>query len=339
MRKIFKLISLILVLTLTIGTINTQFWFDKPAAISHNALAVDYENYVVNDLSDVQIYSKSQLEKFVDNVTYYEKSDKKIKAKAVKAIPLSSYMGIGYASIEDEEDKVVIENEIDYDIETGQIEVDVACLDEETYDIIEETDVTGNIVVQDGCIIGIYEYNGEIYDLGEVMDQIENDECVEDCVLPAIAIGAIVGASIGAVIGGVTSYVKYKEIRWHYVVGGAVIGGVFCAAVGWGVGYVSTKASVSTVKVAAQCSKVSKCMKSKSAFKFTNTVLAHTDIPYRSSELLVKEIMNSATGVIDKTAANCYKWVVPGTMNKTKGVWELVVNTKTKTVVHFLFRK
>lgn len=49
--------------------------------------------------------------------------------------------------------------------------------------------------------------------------------------------------------------------------------------------------------------------------------------------------MKYATGVVDKTAANCYKWKVPGTMNKTKGVWELVVNTKTKTVVHFLFKK
>lgn len=335
MKRKLKLISLLLVVTLTIGLLDTQYYSDA----ERGALAADYENYVVNDMRDVHVYSKSRLEKFVDNLSYSEKSDKKIKAKAVKTIPLSVYKGINYTSAEDEEEMVVIENDIDYDIETGEIEVEVSCLDEETNEVVEETDVTGNVAIQDEYIIGTYEYNDEIYDLGEVMEQVENDECIDDCILPAILIGAIVGAAIGAVVGGVTSYVKYKEIRWHYVAGGAVIGGVLGAAAGWGVGYVGTKASVSAVKVASQCRKVSNCMKSKSAFKFTKTVLGHTERPYRSSQLLVKEIMKSATGVVDKTAANCYKWKVPGTMNKTKGVWELVVNTKTKTVVHFLFKK
>ena len=339
MRKYLKLISLLLVVVLTIGVINTQYFPDNSTKKQKTDLTVDYENCVVNDMRDVHICSKRQLKKFVDSVSYSERSDKKIRAKAVKVIPLSVYKGIKYASLEDEENMVVIENEINYDIDTGKIEVEVTCLNEDTYEVLEKTDVTGDIVVQDECIIGTYEYNGEIYDLGEVMEQVENDECVGECILPAIVIGAIVGASIGAVVGGVTSYVKYKEIRWHYVVKGAVIGGVLGAATGWGVGYVGTKASVSTVKIASQCSKVSKCMKSKNAFKFTKTVLGHTERSYRSSQLLVKEIMNSATGVVDKTAANCYKWKVPGTMNKTKGVWELVVNTKTKTVVHFLFKK
>lgn len=257
----------------------------------------------------------------------------------MKTIPSSAYKGINYTSLEDEEDMVIIENEIDYDLETGEIEVEVTCLDNETHEVVEETEVTGNITVQDDFVFGIYEYNGEIYDLGEVMEQVENDECIEECILPVVVIGAIVGASIGAVVGGVTSYVKYKEIRWQYVVGGAVIGGVLGAATGWGVGYVSTKATASAVKVASQCSNVNKCLKSKGAFNFTKTVLGHTERPYRFSQLLVKEIMNSATGVADKTAANCYKWKVPGTMNQTKGAWELVVNTKTKTVVHFLFKK
>ena len=48
--------------------------------------------------------------------------------------------------------------------------------------------------------------------------------------------------------------------------------------------------------------------------------------------------MKSSTGIKD-TAKNCYKWVTPGHYNKTKGVWELVVNTKTKTVYHLLFKK
>lgn len=210
MKKILKLISLLLVVTLTIGLLDTQY----SSNAKRDALAVDYENYVVNDMRDVHVYSQSRLEKFVDNVSYSEKSDKKIKAKVVKTIPLSAYKGINYTSAEDEEEMVVIENDIDYDIETGEIEVEVTCLDEDTNEVVEDTDVTGNIAVQDEYIIGTYEYNGEIYDLGEVMEQVENDECVEDCILPTILIGAIVGAAIGAVVGGVTSYVKYKEIRW-----------------------------------------------------------------------------------------------------------------------------
>lgn len=169
------------------------------------------------------------------------------------------------------------------------------------------------------------------------MEDVSGKDEIEDCLLTEIIIGAIIGAAIGAVIGGTVSYVKYKEIRWHYVVGGAVIGGILGASSGWGVWYVGTKSSISAVKIASQSSSVSRCLKSKSAFKFTRTVLGHSERKYTTSTLLIKEIMNSATGKKDP-AAYCYKWVVPGTMNKTKGMWELVVNVKTKTVVHFLFR-
>lgn len=37
--------------------------------------------------------------------------------------------------------------------------------------------------------------------------------------------------------------------------------------------------------------------------------------------------------------ANTDKWISSGEYNGTKGVWELVVNTKIKTVYHILFRK
>ena len=30
-------------------------------------------------------------------------------------------------------------------------------------------------------------------------------------------------------------------------------------------------------------------------------------------------------------------WKVPGTVNETQGVWELVVKTDTNTILHFLF--
>ena len=41
----------------------------------------------------------------------------------------------------------------------------------------------------------------------------------------------------------------------------------------------------------------------------------------------------------DISLNNRAKMVHRSTMNKTKGVCELVVNTKTKTFVHFLFKK
>lgn len=56
-----------------------------------NVLVADYENYVVNDIRDVHVFSQSQLAKFVDKVSYSEKSDKKIKAKTVLGHTERSY--------------------------------------------------------------------------------------------------------------------------------------------------------------------------------------------------------------------------------------------------------
>lgn len=40
----------------------------------------------------------------------------------------------------------------------------------------------------------------------------------------------------------------------------------------------------------------------------------------------------------DKSMKYGLKWVVKGTYNGKSGVWELVINTATNTIVHFLFR-
>lgn len=40
----------------------------------------------------------------------------------------------------------------------------------------------------------------------------------------------------------------------------------------------------------------------------------------------------------DSSLKNGLKWVVNGTYNDSSGVWELVVDTTTNTIVHFLFR-
>jgi RHS repeat-associated protein len=81
--------------------------------------------------------------------------------------------------------------------------------------------------------------------------------------------------------------------------------------------------------------------------KFSQTVLNHLgDIskagkfarPYSDSVLLVNEIMNSGVPVPDAFLSNGLKWEVPGTFNGNEGIWELVVDKDTNTVVHLLFK-
>ena len=325
-----KCIALLLIVTLIVGLFqNIDLSYDTNSLLKPN-----YTVNVSDDLSDAVTCTNSQLNKFVDSITYSEKNENSIKATVRKCVPRYAYMGIDYTAIEDEEVGVVIENDVEYNLENGTIEVDVNCITDNTNEVIENAEVFGNIATDGDYIIGTYEYNGVMFDLGEIMGAIENADGIEDCLLTGIVVGAIIGAAIGATIGGAVSYVKYKELNWRYVVGGSVIGATFGAVAGWGVGYFAASSTA-----VSQCASVSKCLKSKKAFGFTKTVLGHTERPYRNSTLLVKEIMQSATGIVDKSAANCYKWAVPGVYNKTKGVWELVVNTKTKTVVHLLFRK
>ena len=74
--------------------------------------------------------------------------------------------------------------------------------------------------------------------------------------------------------------------------------------------------------------------------KVTQTVANHIKSrSYINSRLLVSEIIKSVKPVADKYLVNGLRWVSPGTLNGTKGVWELVIDMNTRTIVHFLFRK
>jgi hypothetical protein len=59
---------------------------------------------------------------------------------------------------------------------------------------------------------------------------------------------------------------------------------------------------------------------------------------YINSTLIIQEIMKSADPIKDTFLQNGLKWVVEGVYNGSKGVYELVVNVDTQTIVHFLFR-
>ena len=82
--------------------------------------------------------------------------------------------------------------------------------------------------------------------------------------------------------------------------------------------------------------------------KQTRTVAAHSreylkdgrpGRPYNDSALTIQEIMDSVPPRPDpRGVSGALRWDVPGSFRGTKGVWELVVDTRTKTVIHFVFR-
>jgi len=62
----------------------------------------------------------------------------------------------------------------------------------------------------------------------------------ESITLTCIIIGAIIGVIAGGSAGAYYSYKNFGEVKWQYVVGGAVIGGVIGGLVGWGAGALIT---------------------------------------------------------------------------------------------------
>ncbi|HET7176633.1 MAG TPA: RHS repeat-associated core domain-containing protein, partial [Gammaproteobacteria bacterium] len=61
--------------------------------------------------------------------------------------------------------------------------------------------------------------------------------------------------------------------------------------------------------------------------------------PYGESSLLINEIMQSGDPIPDPQGVpGLIRWDAAGTMNGSTGMYELVVNPNTKTIVHFLFK-
>jgi RHS repeat-associated protein len=62
--------------------------------------------------------------------------------------------------------------------------------------------------------------------------------------------------------------------------------------------------------------------------------------PYGDSRLLMQEIMDAKPPLPDPGGVpGGLRWDVPGTMNRSQGVYQLVVDPKTGTVLHFQFGK
>jgi hypothetical protein len=59
---------------------------------------------------------------------------------------------------------------------------------------------------------------------------------------------------------------------------------------------------------------------------------------YINSASTIQEIIGSAAPVKDAYLLNGLKWVVQGTYNGSKGIYDLVIDMDTQTIVHFLFK-
>lgn len=70
--------------------------------------------------------------------------------------------------------------------------------------------------------------------------------------------------------------------------------------------------------------------------------MGHTDRPYQDMLLIMKEIIKAASPTHDASGGNIIKWVVKGAVQiagkVAEGNWELVLNDKTKKILHFLFK-
>jgi hypothetical protein len=87
------------------------------------------------------------------------------------------------------------------------------------------------------------------------------------------------------------------------------------------------------------------------SLKLTNTVANHLDEvvkrgpyagqsarPYLKSKLLLKEIMEAKVPIPDpRGVPGALRWDVPGTFRGTDGVWELVVDPVSETILHWNF--
>lgn len=65
--------------------------------------------------------------------------------------------------------------------------------------------------------------------------------------------------------------------------------------------------------------------------------LSRPYIDTKGTNLLLDEIINAAPPVKDSFLNNGLRWDVQGTFRGSPGIWELVVDLETNTIVHFNF--
>ena len=164
-------------------------------------------------------------------------------------------------------------------------------------------------------------------------------------------VGGVAGAALGTLLAkqlGLTGWKKWALIS-AATVGGAALGaflGPYVAKLGGRIASMtkrvasSFKATVQSARTAIKHSKaVTKLINNAGKLKRSKTVMSHlSSRPYTNSTLTIQNIMKAGKPMADSSLKNGLKWVVNGTYNGSSGAWELVVDTATNTIVHFLFR-
>ena len=277
-------------------------------------------------------YDLFDYEKYNDSIEIIDISDSIAHIKTKKVFLREQLAGLANVSTQSEEVEVVSDTK--YYISDDLMEIDIDFVGQDNK-VIEELHIVANVTINDdGSVDGEFVYEGVEYNVREVLAIYDTNIIIETfAISTAVIIGLVAGAIIGGVTGAVISYNKYHTIKWRYVVGGAVIGAVFGGATGYGVGLMYG----GTVSMTAAVSRIAS---NPSVLKVTQTVANHIKSrSYINSRLLVSEIIKSVKPVADKYLVNGLRWVSAGTLNGTKGVWELVIDMNTRTIVHFLFRK
>lgn len=295
--------------------------------INNQYTSINIDDETVDTDEDLLDYTK-----FNDSIEVLDSSEDYARVITKDEISKDQFSEISEVTPSSETIEVIADTE--YHIDDEIMSINLEFIDNNK--VIENIRIEANVMYDlEGNIEGSFVYDGVKYDIAEVLSmQHEGEMLIETfAVSTALIVGLVAGAVIGGVTGAVISYNKYNTIKWRYVVGGAVIGAAFGAATGYGVGLMHG----GTVSMTSAVSNVAK---NPSNLKITKTVANH--IPKRSyinSKLLVSEIIKSVRPTKDVSLKNGLRWVTPGTHNGTKGVWELVIDMDSKTIVHYLFRK
>ena len=174
-------------------------------------------------------------------------------------------------------------------------------------------------------------YNAFAYCENDVVNKVDPSGKV--AMLTCVLIGAGVGLIVGGGIGALVSYLNYDKVLWKYVLVGGIFGVAIGATAGFGMGVAMGATPVTTFGLSAQATNLANNV---GKLKFSKTIRKYIKTrKYYKYNSLIKEIIKSATPI--KDGKNALKWVVPGTMNGTKGSWELVINPAKKIIYHFLF--
>jgi RHS repeat-associated protein len=188
-------------------------------------------------------------------------------------------------------------------------------------------------------------------------------------IISTTALLIIGGALIGGAIGGAVGNHKANQAGatgWNkvgYIATGATIGAVGGGLMGWmaaptviaatGVtGFSVSAAGVSTITSGGSIFTVAaRSVNSGAVSQTVNTLIQNADRlkktatvmnniasrPYINSTQTIQQIMRASNPMQDLGTANGLKWVVDGAFNGSQGVYELVIDPVTQTILHFLF--